>query len=67
MQEALGFGALGYVAKTNAGIELLAAVEAVSQGGQFVGAGLAGRIPAEGKFNRFHHEEVLRSPPEAGD
>jgi DNA-binding NarL/FixJ family response regulator len=47
VQEALGFGALGYVAKTNAGIELLAAVEAVSQGGRFVGAGLAGLIPTE--------------------
>ena len=40
-------GALGYVAKTNAGIELLAAVEAVSQGRRFVSAGLAGHIPAK--------------------
>ena len=47
VQEALSFGALGYVAKTNAGIELLAAVEAVSQGRRFVGAGFSGRIPAE--------------------
>jgi DNA-binding NarL/FixJ family response regulator len=42
VQEALGLGARGYVAKTNAGIELLAAVEAVSQGGWFVSARLAG-------------------------
>lgn len=41
VQEALSFRALGYVAKTKAGIELLAAVEAVSQGRRFVGAGLA--------------------------
>ena len=47
VQEALGFGALGYVAKTNAGIELLAAVESVSQGRRFVSAGLAGHIPTE--------------------
>jgi len=47
VQEALGLGALGYVVKTNAGIELLAAVEAVSQGRQFVSAGLAGYVPAQ--------------------
>ena len=58
VQEALGFGALGYVAKTNAGIELLAAVEAVSQGGRFVGAGLAGLIPAE-----LADGQVQASPP----
>ena len=40
MQEAFRLGAMGYVAKTNAGTELLAAVEAVCQGRQFVGAGL---------------------------
>jgi DNA-binding NarL/FixJ family response regulator len=32
VQEAFRLGALGYVAKTQAGIELLAAVEAVCQG-----------------------------------
>ena len=47
VQEALGIGALGYVAKTNAGIELLVAVEAVSQGRRFVSAGLADHLPAE--------------------
>ena len=36
IQEAFCIGALGYVIKTHAGIELLAAVEAVCQGGQFV-------------------------------
>ena len=47
VQEALDVGALGYVAKANAGIELLVAVEAVSQGRRFVSAVLAGHIPAE--------------------
>jgi DNA-binding NarL/FixJ family response regulator len=47
VQEALTIGALGYVAKTSAGIELLAAVKAVCQGKQFVSAGLAGHVPAE--------------------
>ena len=47
VQEALGLGAMGYVAKTNAGIELLAAVEAVFQGRRFVGASLTGHTPAE--------------------
>ena len=40
MQEALGSGALGYVVKTHAGSELLAAVETVLQGKRFVGSGL---------------------------
>jgi DNA-binding NarL/FixJ family response regulator len=42
VQEALRSGALGYVVKIHAGIELLAAVEAVCQGRQFVGSGLSG-------------------------
>lgn len=47
VQEALSLGAMGYIAKTHAGIELLAAVEAVCQGRPFVSAGLAGHVPAE--------------------
>ena len=42
VQEALSLGASGYVAKIQAGFELLAAVEAICQGGRFVSAGLAG-------------------------
>jgi DNA-binding NarL/FixJ family response regulator len=42
MQEALGLGALGYVVKSHAGNELLAALQAVCQGKQFVGSGLSG-------------------------
>jgi CheY-like chemotaxis protein len=39
-QEAFTLGALGYVVKSYAGSELLAAVETVCQGMQFVGSGL---------------------------
>jgi DNA-binding NarL/FixJ family response regulator len=42
VQEALAIGALGYVVKAHAGSELLAAVEAVLQGRQFVSSGLSG-------------------------
>jgi DNA-binding NarL/FixJ family response regulator len=41
-QEAFSLGALGYVVKAHAGSELLAAVEAVCQGRQFVSKGLSG-------------------------
>ena len=42
VQEALALGALGYVVKAHAGSELLAAVEAVLQGRQFISSGLSG-------------------------
>jgi CheY-like chemotaxis protein len=42
VQEALRLGALGYVVKAHAGSELLAAVQAVCQGRQFVSSGLGG-------------------------
>jgi len=71
VQEALTIGAQGYIAKTNAGIELLAAVEAVCQGRRFVGAGLTGQVPAELAYRqapeRFHPDEVLAPGPEAGN
>lgn len=71
VQEALRLGALGYVAKTNAGIELLPAVEAVCQGRRFVSAGLAGHVPSEFAETqtpkRFHPDEVLAQPTEPGD
>ena len=41
VQEALALGALGYVVKLNAGKELLAAVEAVIQGRQYLSSGLS--------------------------
>src|SRR5271169_4042180 len=43
VQEALSLGAAGYVLKVRAGSELLAAVDAVLQGKQFVSSGLAGQ------------------------
>jgi DNA-binding NarL/FixJ family response regulator len=71
VQEALGLGALGYIAKTNARIELLAAVEAVFQGRRFVGAGLAGHVPADiadhQAPNRLHPDQILAPQPEAED
>ena len=42
VQEALGTGARGYVVKTDAGSELLDAVDAVFRGGQFVGKRYSG-------------------------
>ena len=42
VQEALGTGARGYVVKTDAGGELLEAVDAVLRGGQFVGKRYSG-------------------------
>jgi DNA-binding NarL/FixJ family response regulator len=47
VQEALSLGAAGYVLKAQAGNELPAAVEAVLQGKQFVGRGLAGHHLAD--------------------
>src|SRR5580658_3329914 len=41
IEEALSLGAMGYVVKIQAGSELLAAVETVLQGKQFVSKGLA--------------------------
>jgi len=63
VQEALSLGAVGYIAKTKAGIELLAAVDAVCQGRRFVSAGLAGHGSAEladrQGLKRFQPDEVL--------
>jgi DNA-binding NarL/FixJ family response regulator len=41
VQEALRSGALGYVLKAQAGIDLRVAVEAVLEGRQFVSSGLS--------------------------
>jgi DNA-binding NarL/FixJ family response regulator len=42
VQEAFRAGAMGYVVKTHAGSELLAAVEMVGQGRRFISSGLSG-------------------------
>ena len=47
VQEALSLGAMGYVVKAHAGSELLAAVESVRQGRQFVGSRSSGRNCAD--------------------
>jgi DNA-binding NarL/FixJ family response regulator len=41
VQEAVGLGALGYVTKGKVESELLKAIDAVRQGNQFIGSGLA--------------------------
>jgi len=65
VQEALSLGALGYVVKANAGSELLAAVEAVLQGRQFVSGGLSGHNCADAMDpqapNRQCYKEALSS------
>jgi DNA-binding NarL/FixJ family response regulator len=45
VEEAFRLGAVGYIVKVNAGSELLAAVEAVLQGKQFVSSGVADCAP----------------------
>jgi DNA-binding NarL/FixJ family response regulator len=57
VREALSVGALGYVIKAHAGSELLAAVEAVCQGRQFVGSGLPGS----------HRSPFIVRPGQRGD
>ena len=47
VRDALNLGAKGYVLKANAGSELLAAVEEVRWGGEFVGRGLSGRTSTD--------------------
>ena len=64
VQEALSLGALGYMVKTHAGSELLAAVEAVRQGRQFLSSGLWGpnlRDATDAQAPDLHHNEVLPS------
>jgi hypothetical protein len=66
VQEALSLGALGYVVKARAGTELLAAVQAVLQGKQFVGSGLSGGYFTQATDaqlpDRHFHEEASVTP-----
>lgn len=57
VEEALSLGALGYVVKAHAGSDLIAAVEAVYQGMQFIGSGVSDRISADST------EEEPAKPP----
>ena len=65
VREALNLGAKGYVVKVNAGSELLAAVEAVRQGGEFVSSGLSGRnstdLADKQVSVRLRHQEDIPS------
>jgi DNA-binding response OmpR family regulator len=61
VQEALSLGAQGYVVKAHAGSELLAAVEAVLQGNQFVSSGLSGHW-FTAQVPQFRQEEGLTLP-----
>ena len=58
VEAALGMGARGYVVKSRAAIDLLAAVEAVLRGEQFVSASLIGPTPVRHEHN--HIEPVSR-------
>jgi DNA-binding NarL/FixJ family response regulator len=62
VHEALGLGAHGYVVKVHAGSELLAAVEAVLQGNQFVSSGLSGHWFTAAAADRSNQEEGLPLP-----
>jgi DNA-binding response OmpR family regulator len=56
---ALRVGALGYVVKSHAGIELLAAVEAVRQGKQFISGGVPKKAEIARKHEvRFYSDEA---------
>jgi len=58
VQEALSLGALGYVLKTRAGIDLLTTVEAVCQDRQFVSSGLSSHHFTDAKDA---HTEIARN------
>jgi DNA-binding NarL/FixJ family response regulator len=65
-QEALSLGALGYVVKARAGTDLLAAVQEVLQGKQFVSSGLSGHSFTQAAdaqvSDRLYFEEALATP-----
>ena len=64
-REALSAGGCGYVIKSDAGSELLGAIEAVIQGKQFVSARLAGQVSSRvtnaQALDRLRIKEVLAS------
>lgn len=63
VQEALSSGGLGYVVKAYAARELVAAVEALCQGGQYIGSGISdpnrtGVTPAQNPKRLFDREPI---------
>jgi DNA-binding NarL/FixJ family response regulator len=69
VQEAFSLGAQGYVIKTRAGSDLLAAVEAAQQGRQFISSGLSlPNTPESQRLDELHDEKTLTSPaPRKGE
>ena len=70
--EALNLGAKGYVVKANAGSELLAAVETVRRGREFVSKGLSDRTSTDVSDDqmpdrRGHEEDLPTVAPRAGE
>ena len=66
VRAALGTGALGYVRKTDAGSELLPAVDAVLRGKQFVSSSLKGNELSDTSVAKApHRHEVLFYPDDA--
>jgi DNA-binding NarL/FixJ family response regulator len=61
VEEALSTGASGYVVKSNAGSELLPAIEAVLRGKQFVSAALNDRNSIDTADRALHEKVVARS------
>jgi len=61
VEEALSTGASGYVVKSNAGSELLSAIEAVLRGKQFVSAALNDRNSIDTADRALHEKVVARS------
>jgi DNA-binding NarL/FixJ family response regulator len=67
VQTALNLGASGYVVKAWAGSELLPAVEAVLQGGQFVSGRVTGHDPREVRDRRHpSKDQPLQTAPGSG-
>jgi DNA-binding NarL/FixJ family response regulator len=64
-QEAFSSGAMGYVVKAHAGSELLAAVDAVRRGSQFISSGLSGHYSTDASdskaLDRLCRKEALPS------
>jgi hypothetical protein len=67
VQEAFRVGALGYVIKTQAGVDLLAAVEAVLGGGRFVSSGLSDHGFTDETGHRDARSLTQRGFPTAGN
>jgi CheY-like chemotaxis protein len=65
VQEAFRSGAQGYVAKTQAGRDLLAAVEAVLEGRQFVSGGLTGHHSMDVVDRSLPDVQPVKAPPDA--